>query len=70
MKGYVSSDMEGAADEVGHTRAREHEPTQEYAWRDLEILKALMGADVDLDAGFLERTCVEGESCWPDNQSQ
>lgn len=67
MKGHVSSDMEGTADEVRHARVREHEPTQECAWRDLEILKVLVGADVDLDAGFLEHTCVEGEDCLPGN---
>lgn len=46
---------------ASHVGAPEVEPAGEGRWRDVEILKVLMGADVEMDSEMLPSACVEAE---------
>ena len=50
---------EGVAE--SHVGASEVEPAVESGWWDTEILKVLMGADVELDLEILPSACVEAD---------
>lgn len=61
--GEVSDAEEAATDHAG---APEVEPASGEDLWGAEILKVLMGADVELEAEFLGSTCVEGDGEYPD----
>ncbi|MFI1733993.1 hypothetical protein ACH40E_33230 [Streptomyces acidicola] len=51
MERHNSSSTTGRIDEARHAGAQEADPASADGWRDLEILKVFMGADVELNEG-------------------
>lgn len=61
MKRHDSSDPKRQFDEVEYSEAPEAGRADGGEWQDMEILKILMGADVEPDREFINSTCVEAD---------